>query len=350
MALATLSGLFTPDVWIAGLREKLATGVSVLNSGIMQKSATFDAIASGSGIAATIPFWKDISDDADEIQVENTAPVTTNGITAGTMKATVLNRVIKYGGTALSAQVSGTDPVGEILSQLAIGRLKRRQTTLLAILRGIMGTYDQTPDEAEGCLRTMRIDVFKEDGASAGAGELFSKDNFIDGKALLGEILADEIAGGAMLIHPTVLAGLEKADAESFKSGVESGLPFRITTYRGVPLFVSNSLVRAGATSGNVYETYLIAAGALAYGEKPQVADMGDTVDMAALQYFADKDKNNSYVYDRNRFLIHPNGVSFTGSPADSSATNTELATAGNWTMKVQTANRAGIVAIRSNG
>lgn len=350
MALTTLSNLWVPDLWMAALREKTATGVSILNSGIVQKSNEFDAIASGPGTSVNIPMWRDISDDDEEVQAENTAPTTTRGITTGKMVATVLSRVTKYGATALSAQVSGGDPVAEILAQLGLNRLKRRQKTLLSMLRGIMGTGAQTPDQAQGCLRSMRVDHFSETGASPASTDLFDADMFIDACSLMGELLKDDLRGGAILAHSLIVAALEKADKESFKNGVESGLPFTVNTYRGIPIFVSDSLVRAGATSGKVFDTYIFSRGVIGYGEKPQAADSGNTIDTAALQFDVDKDKNNQFLWDRTRYMLHPNGTKWVGTPSGETASNAELQTHSNWELVYATANRAGIVAVRTNG
>lgn len=350
MALTKLSDLWVPDLWMEATREKTATGVSILNSGIVQRSDQFDLVASGAGVSANIPMWRDITDDDEEIQAEDTAPATVKGITTGKMVTTILSRVSKYGATALSAQVSGGDPVAQILSQLGMNRLKRRQKALLSIMRGIMGTGAQTPGQAQGALRALRVDHFLEDGATPANGNTIDADMFIDACALMGELLKDDLRGGAILAHSLIVAALEKADKESFKNGVESGLPFSVTTYRGIPIFVSDSLVRAGATSGKVFDTYVFSRGVIGYGEKPQAVDNGTTVDTAALQFDTDKDKNNQYLWDRTRYMLHPNGMKWVGTPAGETATNAELQAHGNWELVYATANRVGMVAIRTNG
>ena len=97
-------------------------------------------LASGPGEVATIPFFKDITDQDDEIQVENAEPTVDNKITSGQMKAVACNRVTKSSATAFSAQLSGEDPVGEIVAQMVQRRLKQRQKTLLAMIRGAFGS------------------------------------------------------------------------------------------------------------------------------------------------------------------------------------------------------------------
>ena len=70
---------------------------------------------------------------------------------------------------------------------------------------------------------------------------------------------------------------------------------------------------------------------------------------MASLNYFPSVDLNNERIYDRTRFVMHLNGMKFTGTPSGQSATNPELATAASWQLVYATANRVGAACIRTN-
>lgn len=347
MALAQISDLWTPAIWIQALREKQATFPSILNSGIAVSSPLFDNIASGAGVNANLPFFKDCTDQSDEIQVEDTAP-TILGITSGTQVAPILNRVTMNSVTALAAQVSGSDVVGEFTSRLAERRMKQRDATLIALLRGAFASAGA--NGAAAALSGVRLDSFDETGNDATSDQTFGPDLFISGKALMGE-LAGDLQNGALLVHPNVLASLEIADSLNFHSGAQSELGFTIRRYRGVPVFVSERLVRAGSTNGYVYDSYLFAPGVVAKGEKAQIA--GDpsnpAIDAASLNYAPDPVKNNERIYDRTRFVMHLNGMKYNGTPSGQSATNTELGTAADWSFVYSSQPRAGIVCIRTN-
>ena len=347
MAIAKIVDLWTPDIWIQDIREKQATFPSIFNSGAVVKGGRFDEIASGAGVTVNMPFFKDLTDQDDEIQVEDAAP-TTQGITTGLQVAPILNRQTKNAVTALAAQVSGSDPVAEITDQLTARRLKQRNKTLAALLRGAFASLGASG--AAAALSTMRLDAFDETGLDATDNQTFGPDLFIDGKALMGE-LGSDLSNGALFMHTSVMAGLEKADKESFKSGLESGLPFAITTYRGIPVFFSDALVRVGTGNGFVFETYLLGKGVIATGDKPQVG--GETgnpaIDVASLNFFGDVDLNNERIYDRTRFVMHLNGMKFVGAPAGQSATNAELATAASWQLVLSSASRVGAVLFRTN-
>jgi hypothetical protein len=337
-----ISDLWVPDVWVAGMQEKQATFPSIFTSGIVSPNGELQAVATGAGNSANVPFFKDITDQDDEVQVEDTAPSTDNKITASKMVCPILNRVCMNSATALSAQVSGGDPVDRMVAAMTARRLKQRQKTLLSILRGVFGSYGAAA--GAGALSALRVDKFDESGNGASADQLMSVDLFIDSKALMGE-LSDDLRNGGMFIHPNVLAALEKADVTAFKE--KSMGSYTIKTYREIPLYVSESLCRVGTTNGYVYETYLIGNGTVGYGEKAQ---LGDVIDVASLQLETVKGKNNEIIYDRTRFVLHPNGMKWKGTPAGQSATNAELATVGNWENTFASANRCGMVCIRTNG
>lgn len=347
MAQTTISDLFTPDIWIQGATEKAKAFPSLLNSGVVVETPLFNEIASGAGVAANIPFYKDISDDTDTIQIEDTAP-TLKEITAGRQICPILNRVVGYDVTALAAQVSGAspDPVGEILSQIGAGRVKRRQRTLVSILQGAFGGGADASGSASE-LTSMRVEAFSESGANPPDSQKMSAELFIAAKALLGE-LADGLSMGAVLTHPNIVAQLEILDKESFKDGVASGLAFTVKTYRGIPIFTSNLLVRAGSTSGYVYETYILGKGTVGFGAKPQSSKVGDAAHLVLDE--TQIGKNNLSVYDRNRYLLHLNGMKWVGTPGGQSATDAELATIANWDLAYSSADRVGGVLIRTNG
>jgi hypothetical protein len=189
------------------------------------------------------------------------------------------------------------------------------------------------------------VDRFDESGSGVGPDKLMSVDLFIDAKALMGEMM-DTLGPGCIWLHPNIVAALEKADVNAFDK--QSMGAFTVRTYRGLPLFVSESLVRAGGTSGYVYDTYLFAPRTIALGEKAQIA--GDVVDVAALQMDRQLGKNNEVIYDRTRFVMHMNGLKWVGTPAGQSPTNAELGTTTNWNLVFTTANRVGAVCIRTNG
>jgi hypothetical protein len=343
MATTDIAALWTPDVWVKGVDEQARILPAFISSGAVTRSAVLDEIASGGGKIANLPFFKDITDQMDAIQVEGTAP-TPNAIGGGKNVAPILNRVGSWDVTALSAGVSGEDPVGAILQQLAIRRQKQSQTVALAIARGLLGSAGAAGGGA-AVLKANLLDIFIEDGATAAATNKISAATINGAIALLGE-LSGPLQGGAILIHPAVHAALKTIDSAGFTVEKVSGQPFYIQLYQGIPVYLSSLLVRAGTTSGSVYESYFFGPGVFGWGEKSQ---LGDEIGVASMQMYERKDVNNWTLYDRRRYLIHVNGTAFIGTPAGQSATNTELSTVANWSLVYSSADRVPIACLRSN-
>lgn len=358
-AATEIAQLWTPDIWIRGLTEKMRHFPALVNSPIVKRTPEFDSLAGGGGITINIPYFRDITDQADAPQVENTEPAY-QAIGSGKQIAPICNRETANNVTALAAAVSGSEPVEEIVGQLARRRLKQRQLVMENILAGIFG-FSNAPGGA-GALQANRNDVFSETGANPGANQLISTFNVVDTIALLGE-LADTTMGGGIFMHPTIRASLIKQDQIAFthysqQSGtlltgeVPGNGAGMVEYYKGYRVFVSVNLVRAANVSGFVFATYIFAPGVFAWGEKPQVGGPLNqpVIDVASLNYWAQAPSNVANIYDRTRFILHPNGMRWVGFPAGQSAANAEFATAANWNLDYETADRTGIVCIRSNG
>jgi len=348
MPATLISDLWTPAIWVPGVDEAARSLPALITSGAVIQNPDLDAIASGPGTAANLPFFRDFTDAADVIQVQAQA-ATVNAITGANNIAPILNREYGIGVEALAAQVptlpGQNDPVQAILNRLGVHRQKRAQAVLLNILRGLFHTAS-TPNAATGTLAAARFDAFLEAGASPASGQLMDRSKFVRALALLGELL-DNVRGGVIWMHPVVRQALADADSTGFSTVKLSGQDMTIETYQGIPLRTSNLLSRAGATSGTVYDTYVLGAGTVGWGQMPQV---GDEIGVASLQLDRVKSTNTTAIYDRTRQLLHINGTRFTGTPAGQSATNAELATNTNWALSFQSADRCGVVCIRTNG
>lgn len=356
MAVTSIADLWVPDEWIRTLNEKMNTLPSIINSPIVKRTAEFDAMAEGGGQTYNLPYFRDISDQADAPQVEG-VQLTLQKMGSGKQIAPILNRESGLASSALAAAVigAGETPVDGILSQLGARKQKQRQATLVNICRGIFGNANG-PGGA-GALSANRNDIFLEAGAAPGANQCVSAYAVVDTIARLGE-LADTTLGGGILMHPLIRAALIKQDQISFthlseQSGTlltgASPTPGQMEYYKGYRVFVSNLLFRAGGQSGFVFDTYIFAPGVFAWGEKAQKDGMLVN-DVAVLAIFPDPRLNQTELYDRSRFLLHPNGLKWVGAPAGQSASNAELGTAANWNLDYLTADRVGIVALRSNG
>lgn len=356
MAVTSIVDLWVPDEWIRGLNEKMNTLPSIVTSNIVARTPEFDALAEGGGQTVNLPYFRDITDQSDAPQVEG-VQLALQKLGSGKQVAPIFNRESGLAASALSAAVigGGETPVENVLTQLAARKQKQRQKTLVNITRGIFG-FASGPGGA-GAMSAVRNDIFLEAGANPAANQCISPFVVADTIGALGE-LADTTLGGGILMHPLIRTALIKQDQISFKhyseqSGTlltgDAPTPGKMEYYKGYRVFVSNLLVRAGAGGGLVFDTYIFAPGVFAWGEKAQ-KDGTLIADVAVLALYQDPRLNQTELYDRSRFLLHPNGLKWVGAPAGQSASNAELATAGNWNLDYASADRVGIVCLRSNG
>lgn len=335
---------YDPSIWIPGIREKSVAKPGLVNSGIIARSAEFDAIASGPSSTADIPFFRSIADQDEAIQVERQAPAIQGQLT-DKQKCVMLNRETANDLTAMSATLGALDPLGDLLGQIAERRNIQLQKRLLATLRGVFGV--------SAVANALSVDHFHEATADIVSGDAIDGSYVIDAIAKLGELAENVPTGGIIVCHSTIRAGLLKKDEKDFFRSYDGKLV--LERYKGIQLFVSDTLVRAGTGTGapSVYETFVVAPGTFALGEKPQLA--GDTgnpaIDVASVNLLKDANANVLKLIDRTRTIVHPSGMKWLGaSVAGSSPTNAELAASANWSMVAANAKLLGITRIRTNG
>jgi hypothetical protein len=331
LAVTNVGNLWSPDIWIRAAAEPVVGRLMLLNSGIVATSPALTEVATGGGTKANLPRFRE-PNVADEIQVASTGP-TKNNITASTMVAPILNRVLALGTDALAGAVSDSDPIGYIGQVIGINRLRNREVTLLSTLRGFFHTAAAANSE----------DNFVEVVGNQTASHLIDSIMINKAVAALGENVAT-LTQGAMVVHSTIHQALLNQDSIEFIRDSQGVIVMQ--TYKGIPLFINDLLVRDGTTSGKVFESYVFARGSVGFGEKPQSNVIGD---VASLTRDEDAHTNDVVLYDRTRVVMHPSGGIWGGTPSGNSATNAELATGGNWTLAGDIRN-TGIVRIRTNG
>jgi hypothetical protein len=136
----TISDLWIPDIWLATMREKQATFPSLLNSGVAVNNPKAAELASGPGEVAMIPFFRDITDQDDELQLESAEPLIDNIITAGVMKAGRVDAFDETGDDATADRLMGIDLfinakslMGELADDIQNGALWVHPTVLAAL-------------------------------------------------------------------------------------------------------------------------------------------------------------------------------------------------------------------------
>jgi len=334
MANTLISDVIVPEDFNPYVQKRTADMANFYLGGIVSTSPELDKLAGSGGKTINMPFWQDLS-GADEV-LSDTGSLTPAKITAGQDIAVMMMRGKAWQANDLATALSGSDPMAAVGDMVAGYWARSYRNTAIASLDGVIA------DNVANDGGDMVADVSGATVADITAATKFSAQSFIDGQATFGDSFGG-IAGIAM--HPTVYFNMLALDPTSFDRESEGEL--MVETYRGLRLVVDRSLPytpaggAADADTAPFYTTYLFGNGALGLGQ-------GN----APVPSETDRDKlaGNDLLITRSHYIMHPRGVAFqSASVAGSSPTNTELATATNFS-RVYERENVRIAAIVTNG
>ncbi len=329
MAKTKVSDIIVPSIWAPYALEKTTELSEVIAAGIAGRDPHFDEVASGGGQTANLPYWKDITGDSEVLS--DSGGMTVDKITSGQDICAINNRGKLWGANVLSKLLSGDDPAGELAMLVGGYWARDMQRILMQILAGLF-------DNTNGVLRTThRLNIYSDvaTGSITDAMRL-TGDTFIDGLLKLGDA-SQKLTAVAM--HSDTEGFLRKRDLIDTVPDSE-GKPV-IKLFQGRRVVVDDNCPKVAGTNSSAYTTYLFGEGAFAWGDG--TLDPEDAVE-------TDRDITNSdsLLANRRRFILHPRGVKWIGSPAGASPTNAEFATGTNWA-KVYLDKNIRIVAVRHN-
>lgn len=294
-----IADVIVPEVFNPYVIERTAELSALVKSGIIVKDPELDALASAGGRLINMPFWKDLTGD-DEVLTDDGA-LTPGKIESGQDVACLLMRGKAWSVNDLAKALSGDDPMKAIGDLVAEYWARRRQKTLLSILKGVFASSSMSGNvhDISGGLE----EAAKISGAS-----------FIAAKNKLGDA-SDKLT--AVMMHSAVFTALEQQNLISYIPNSQGIVEF--PTYMNKRVIVDDSCPLAG----DVYTTYLFGAGAI--GEGDGSAPVPTETDRDSLA-------GEDILINRQHFILHPRGVKFTDSDvAKKSPTNAELEKQANW-------------------
>jgi hypothetical protein len=327
MAKTRLIDIIVPDVFAPYALERTTQLSRVIQTGAVGTDPQFNALASGPAKTVDMPFWKDLVGDSEVLN--DSVELVPDKITAGQDSAAVHNRGKAWGANVLVKWLGGEDPMARI-GDLVAGFWARDVQTML------MKTLDGLFDNTNGVLRvTHRLNIYTDVASPADAAKLTGT-TFIDALQKLGDHSLELVA---VAMHSDVEASLRKRDLISFRPDSE-GKP-AIEVFQGRQFFVDDACPKINGTNSPAYTTYIFGRDAFAYGTGAMDPEEAAEVDRNALA-------SDTFFVNRKRFILHPRGVRWIGTPAGASPTNAELAIATNW-VKVYLDKNIRIVAVRHN-
>lgn len=295
MAVTSISDVIIPEVFTPYMIQKSVEKNAFIQSGICVSDPAI--IIGQGGKTVTVPHWENLSGAAEVLS--DSAELTVNAVTTFEDVAAVHARGVAYGFNGLATLLAGDDPAGVIATKLANKWNSEIEDMLTSTLNGIFGT-------------TGLADSVKDASTS-----VLTSDIMTDAMFLLGDNFQDITA---IAMHSAVLAKLTKLDLLD-KNVMPSTVSIPMPSFMGKRIIVDDKLT---PTEG-VYPVYFFGAGAFVFNENVSFATIKTDEDILA---------DNTYIASRRSFILHPRGVAWTGSAVGATPSNTELATAGNWTLK----------------
>ena len=294
-----IQDVIVPEVFNPYVVERTAELSALVKSGIIVRDKELDSLAKSGGRLINMPFWKDLNGD-DEVLSDEGA-LTPGKITAGQDIACLLMRGKAWSVNDLARALSGDDPMKAIGDLVAEYWARRKQKTLLSVLKGVFASS------------SMEGNIHDISSLSSGA-EKINGTSFIAAKNKLGDA-SDKLT--AVMMHSATFTALEQQNLISYIPNSEGVVEF--PTYMNKRVIVDDGCPE----SAGVYTTYLFGEGAI--GEGNGEAPVPTETDRDSLA-------GEDILINRQHFILHPRGVKFTDSSVTGkSPTNAELENQANW-------------------
>ena len=314
----TLSDVIVPELFNPYVVNRTMELSKLISSGIIKNNKEFDRLASESASTHNMPFFEDLTGDAEAI-IEG-ADLTADKITSNKDVSTTIRRAKMWSATDLSAALSGADPMKAIGDLVAKYWDRQMQKELIAILKGVFGTY--TPEDGADAVTPFEEHVLDITSASSAAAKKVSASAMIDAIQLLGD--AQETLTGMTMDSATksYLKKLNLIETERDSNSVE------FEVYQDRRVIVDDGCPVETTDAGQVHTIYLFGEGAVALGN-------GNPVGFVPTETDRDKKKGSGvdYLINRKTFILHPRGVKWTDKDRANVETPTrdELSNAVNW-------------------
>ncbi len=311
MAVTGISDVIVPEIFMNYLVARTQEQTVLFQSGVAREDQALSRHMENGGSAVSVPFWQDL-EGADAVTSDDpAASLTAHSLTGGEQIAPVLRRAVSFAAADLAGAMAGDDPMRLIADRITPYWARRLQTAALNTINGVFAESNMASDGV--------IDI-STDQTPGDANRLHAA-AVIDARGTMGDAAEDL---GVMMVHSTIYQQIQKADLINYIP--DSRTQVQIPTYMGMRLVQSDAVPSGTNGTNTTYTTYLLAPGALAYGEaRPKVPVAVDRDELGG------NGEGIEYFVNRRHVALHPMGMSFTGTPSGASPTNAELADGANW-------------------
>jgi hypothetical protein len=316
MAGTKLIDVIVPELFNPYVINRTMELSALIQSGIVVNNSEFDRLASQASPLINMPFFEDLTGESEQIIEDE--DLEDNKITSKKDVAAIIRRAKMWSATDLSAALAGKDPMGAIASLVATFWVRDMQKELIAVLKGIFGTF--TPDGGDPTTR-LESNILDISGGSGNAAK-WSGSAFIDAQQCLGDA-KEQLT--AVAVHSATEAALRK---QNLIETVQPSTGGKIDTYQGKRVIIDDGCPFTGSGTDRVFTSYLFGQGAIALGN-------GSPEGFVATEIDRDKKKGSGvdYLINRKTNILHPRGIKFTNVNVEKTEgpSRLELMDAENW-------------------
>lgn len=296
MAVPSLKDYVEPEVFNQYVIHKTNKLSMLTQCGIIQPSAELDALASSGGRLINMPYWEDLSGEDQVITYDS--PVTHTRIKAGQDVATILMRENSWESPDMQGILAGSDPATAIADRVSTYWARRRQATLISILKGVFASEDMADNIYEYTI--------------------FDKTNAAQ------EILtAAYQLGDAQLKITGILCNSKDALMIDLQNMMSNNASY-FSSFNTQDMTVGRRIIVDDTLDEGVM--YLFGEGAIGLGNGKS--------NLVQTEVHRDPSRGAGIevLYNRQSFILHPRGVMFTNaSVAGLTPSNEELEMSTNW-------------------
>lgn len=305
MPVTRIQDVIQPEVFTQYSIQRTMALSALIQSGIAQNTPEFDALASGPNTLINMPYWDDLTGDP-EVMKDN-GDTTPGKITANKDVARKMAWVKSYGANALSAMLSGDDPMKAIADLFSAYWTRQYQEMLLSILDGVFTASNMT-------------DKVHDISTLTGGNEFINGRTFIDATQKMGD--AKDLLTGVMM-HSAVEADLAKNNLIEYIQDSKGSI--RIPYFMNKRVIVDDAMAFDTTTGAGM--AYLFGEGAIAWGNGSHPDIQQAEVVRKGLSLAGE-----DVLVNRRLPLLHPRGVKWTETSVDDTfPTFTELEDGDNW-------------------
>jgi hypothetical protein len=338
MAKTKVEDIFVPEKWELYFIERTAELANFGGSGLVERTAEFDALAGRGGSTVEMPFWTDLTGEREIIS--DTNALTPAKIVASKDIARIHNDAKAWSTTVLAELLAGDDPMEAIVQLVGDYWARIDEDILISTIKGVLTEFDSI----SGDPNLLKIAV--ETIGNTDADSILTGQTFFDAQQKLGDM---KTRLTAIAVHSATESDLKKQDEIEFIPDSEGDA--LLPTFKGLRVIMDDDLPsRAGTTSGLVYTSVLFGTGAVARGFGSLNTPLRGGFGTQAVEWSRVTLNHDDVLVNRRRHIMHPRGVRWdnavvaeAGGPSDA-----ELENASNWT-KVFEAKNIRIVGIVHN-